>query len=48
MNTEQALYTLKRSQEVLFALEHAASILGIDGETVAPPGSAATRARTMG
>ncbi len=48
MNTKQALCTLKRNQEVLFALEHAASILGIDGETVAPSGSAATRARTMG
>ena len=48
MNTEQALQTLKRSREVLFALRHAASILGIDGETVAPSGSAATRAKTMG
>lgn len=48
MNTEQALSTLKRNRETLFALEHAASILGIDGETVAPSGSAETRARTMG
>ena len=48
MNTEQALSTLKRNREILFALDHAASILGIDGETVAPSGSAETRARTMG
>ena len=48
MNTEQALSTLKRNREMLFALDHAASILGIDGETVAPSGSAATRTRTMG
>ena len=32
MNTEQALGTLKRNREMLFALDHAASILMIDGE----------------
>ena len=48
MNKEQALAVLKRSQEALAALAHAVSILYIDGETVAPPGSAASRARTLG
>lgn len=48
MNKETALDTLAKNQASLAALDHAVSILYIDGETVAPRGSAEYRAKTLG
>ncbi|MBQ4194158.1 MAG: carboxypeptidase M32 [Clostridia bacterium] len=48
MNKEQAIEILSKNQATLAALNHAVSILYIDGETIAPPGSAQKRAVTLG
>ncbi len=48
MNTAQALERLAAFEKTSFALGHASGILYYDGATVAPRGSAATRAATLG
>lgn len=48
MTKEKALEILSANQAALRALEHASSILFIDGETAAPVGSAPYRAKTFG
>ncbi|MBE6541228.1 MAG: carboxypeptidase M32 [Ruminococcaceae bacterium] len=48
MTKDRALEILNSNQSALRALNHATAILFVDGETVAPVGSAPYRAKTLG